>query len=151
MRNLLRARLGAPAGVSQSDDMRTSINNKKEATPFEVATAKMPPWLFAKLEEFRHENDLQTRNAAVNILIMLALSIWGDFDREKCLEFIEMQGMTPISDHMLSVMSESKGGSVMGIHYSENGVERYIDRYDPLPDDEKERRRVRESNLSHGW
>ena len=130
--------------------MRTSINNKKEATPFEVATAKMPPWLFAKLEEFRHENDLQTRNAAVNILIMLALSIWGDFDREKCLEFIETQGMTPIPDHMLSVMSESKGGSVMGIYHSENGVERYIDRYDPLPDDEKERRRVRESNLPHG-
>ena len=130
--------------------MRTSINNKKEATPFEVASAKMPPWLFAKLEGFRHENDLQTRNAAINILIMLALSIWGDFDREKCLEFIETQGMTPIPDHMLSVMSESKGGSVMGTYHSENGVERYIDRYDPLPDDEKERRRVRESNLPHG-
>ncbi len=43
----------------------------------------------------------------------------------------------------------------MGIHYFENGVERYIDRYDPLPDDKKERRRVRkyrkESNLPHGW
>ena len=130
--------------------METSLNNKKEATPFEVASAKMPPWLFAKLEEFRYENELRTRNAAVNILIMLALSIWGDFDREKCLEFIETQGMTPIPDHMLSVMSESKGGSVMGIYHSENGVERYIDRYDPLPDDEKERRRVRESNLPHG-
>lgn len=89
--------------------METSINNKKEATPFEVASAKMPPWLFAKLEEFRHENDLQTRNAAVNILIMLALSIWGDFDREKCLEFIRTQGLTPIPNHLLSIMPESMG------------------------------------------
>lgn len=89
--------------------MRMQNKNKKKATPFEVASAKMPPWLFAKLEEFRYENELRTRNAAVNILIMLALSIWGDFDREKCLEFIETQGMTPIPDHMLSLMSESKG------------------------------------------
>ncbi len=89
--------------------MRMQNKNIKKATPFEVASAKMPPWLFAKLEEFRYENELRTRNAAVNILIMLALSIWGDFDREKCLEFIETQGMTPIPDHMLSLMSESKG------------------------------------------
>ena len=89
--------------------MRTSFNDKKEATPYEVATAKMPPWLFAKLEGFRHENELQTRNAAVNILIMLALSMWEDSDKEKCLEFIGTQGMTEVPSRLMNALSLAKG------------------------------------------
>ena len=89
--------------------MKERYNDKKEATPFEVASAKMPPWLFAKLEEFRNENELRTRNAAVNILIMLALGMWGDFNQEKCIEFIKTQGMTPVPDHLLSIISKTMG------------------------------------------
>ena len=89
--------------------MERSYNNKKEATPYEVATAKMPPWLFAKLEAFKHDNDLQTRNAAVNILIMLALSMLEDFDQEECLKFVGTQGMNEIPDRVLNAMSLAKG------------------------------------------
>lgn len=67
-------------------------NLKKEATPFEVATAKMPPWFFAKLEAFRYENRLRTRNAAVNILIALGLRECGGIDSETCEEFLRSQG-----------------------------------------------------------
>ena len=102
--------LTSSAGVSQSDNMENKYNHKKEATPFEVASAKLPPWLFAKLEEFRYENELQTRNAAVNILLMLALSICEDFDQEKCIEFIGTQGMTKVPDCMLHALSLAKGG-----------------------------------------
>ena len=69
----------------------------------------MPPWLFAKLEEFRYENELQTRNAAVNILLMLALSMIEDVDQEKCLEFIGTQGMTEIPARMMNALSLAKG------------------------------------------
>lgn len=89
--------------------MERSYNNKKEATPYEVATAKMPPWLFAKLEEFRYDNELQTRNAAVNILLMLALGMMEDIDQEKCLEFIGTQGMTEVPDRMMNALSLAKG------------------------------------------
>jgi hypothetical protein len=89
--------------------MENKYNHKKEATPFAVASAKMPPWFFAKLEGFRYDNELQTRNAAVNILLMLALSLLGDFNQDECLEFIGDQGMTEIPDSMTKVLSLAKG------------------------------------------
>ena len=89
--------------------MRMQNKNKKKATPFEVASAKMPPWLFAKLEEFRYENELRTRNAAVNILIMLALATLGEFDKAKCTEFMGTQGMPEVPATMLSALSVVKG------------------------------------------
>ena len=84
--------------------MTATNKNKKEAAPFEVATAKMPPWLFAELEEFKDKNNLQTRNAALNILILTGLSRWGVFGRDECLEFIRSQGMTAIPDSILAAL-----------------------------------------------
>ena len=44
---------------------------------------------------------------------------------------------------------------MMGIIYFENGKSRYIDHYDPFPDDEKEYRRAkkyrRPEGLPRGW
>lgn len=98
-----------PQSYHRCDNMDIEFNNKKETTSYEVATAKMPPWLFAKLEAFRYRNNLQTRNAAVNILIMLALSMLEDIDQEECLKFIETQGMIEIPDRVLNAMSLAKG------------------------------------------
>lgn len=82
-----------PTGPSpQGDRKMKEYNLKKEATPFEVATAKMPPWFFAKLEAFRYENRLRTRNAAVNILVALGLRECGGLDPEICDEFLRSQG-----------------------------------------------------------
>ena len=100
---------GTRWSITWSDNMEKKYSLKKETAPFEVATAKMPPWLFAKLEEFRYRNDLQTRNAAVNILIMLALSMLEDFDQEECLKFVGTQGMNEIPDRVLNAMSLAKG------------------------------------------
>lgn len=43
----------------------------------------------------------------------------------------------------------------MGIIYFENGVQKYIEKYDPLPDYDREKRRVRKyrrpEGLPRGW
>lgn len=82
-----------PTGPSpQGDRKMKEYNLKKEAAPYEVATAKMPPWFFAKLEAFRNGNELRTRNAAVNILVALGLRECGGIDSETCEEFLRSQG-----------------------------------------------------------
>ena len=43
---------------------------------------------------------------------------------------------------------------MMGFYYYENGVERYVDRYDPFPDNDVPRRRRRSrhhESLPAGW
>ena len=89
--------------------MERSYNNIKKTTSFEVATAKLPPWLFAEVEEFKKQNNLNTRNDALNILIMIAVRSLRRLDEEKCQELIKAHGMDGILlDNV--VMSPSKGG-----------------------------------------
>jgi len=53
--------------------MSLAFRDKKEPAPYVVGTAKMPSWLFERLESFRDDSGILTRSATINILVALGL------------------------------------------------------------------------------
>ena len=81
----------APFGMK----MILTNENKKEATvsPDKVLSVKAPEWLFDHVEGFKATMCLETRSAALLILLVRALCDWGVIDPNTCVEFIKHHGL----------------------------------------------------------
>ena len=88
--------------------MISTNNNKKEATPVEVVTARMPIWLFELANEFRKIEEIPTRSDALNILVMLGLRHVDLIDRKTCSEFLDSLIMTQIPESFISKINGIK-------------------------------------------
>ena len=78
-------------------------------SPEMVITAKVSEGLFEKIETFRRDNGLETRNATLNVLILLGLCRWEKLDQNEYLRFLRSQDAIHISDHLLNTLSLTKG------------------------------------------
>lgn len=82
---------------------------KKEATPYAVATSKMPIWLFENLEKYKETNNLPSRNCALNILVALALCDQNYITSEEFQEYFESQYPTIETSHLVSNKKDPSG------------------------------------------
>ena len=57
-----------------------------------IISAKVPDWLFFSVEDFRNENDLKCRNAAIVALLALGLHECGKLSKEECHKALAEQG-----------------------------------------------------------
>ena len=58
----------------------------------DIISAKVPDWLFFSVEDFRNENDLKCRNAAIVALLALGLHECGKLSKEECQKALAEQG-----------------------------------------------------------
>lgn len=75
--------------------MTISKNNINETIvhPDKVLSVKAPEWLFDHVEGFKATMCLETRSAALLILLVRALCDWGVIDPNTCVEFIKHHGL----------------------------------------------------------
>ena len=73
--------------------MPLAFRDKKEPAPYVVGTAKMPSWLFEKLESFRYDSGIPTRSATINVLAALGLYERGYVTAEEFQDFLYSHGI----------------------------------------------------------
>lgn len=73
--------------------MSSSFTDIKEPTPSVVGTAKMPSWLFERLESFRYVSGIPTRSATINVLVALGLYERGYLTSEELQDLMYSQGI----------------------------------------------------------
>ena len=59
-------------------------------------TCKTQAQIFSKVEEFRFENGLKTRNASLNVLVAVGLRALGRLGEEECVEILWSHGIAGI-------------------------------------------------------
>lgn len=82
-------------------DSMTSINSDIKTTVQrhpDVISAKVPEWLFFSVEDYRIENDLKCRNAAIVALLALGLKECGKLSNEDCQKALVEQGCEGIAE-----------------------------------------------------
>lgn len=81
--------------VSAQDDVMT-LYTKDIKTPLskqqKVVSLKVPGWFYESIEAFRGKYDMETRNAALSVLIAAGLERYGIIEKEQCQKFISTQG-----------------------------------------------------------
>lgn len=77
--------------VMEMDSILQNINTSAGLRP-KVVSLKVPEWFYESIEAFRGKYDMETRNAALSVLIAAGLERYGIIEKEQCQKFISMQG-----------------------------------------------------------
>ena len=59
-----------------------------------VLTAKVPDWIFEKVEQFKDDHNLYNRNAAIMILVLQGLHACERVESSKFSEIAKQYGLT---------------------------------------------------------